>query len=480
MAQTEYTSQAHGSLVLSALPRRGGTEALVRAARWHNLVHRIGHHVPLVFVHDLGRLLTEGAPPAAYDVGEGLEAAGLAPGHPMRRLLGTWRTLCREIADTELSRRAASLDLADEVVAAIVCRILDPVLEAEGPAAAQRYLTEDLPLDPGAYEGMAPEALYAAHGGTGEEAMLRRLTDRHFQVITAAERTDLDTLRLVSLFAGDASLAGAAGALDLYRVLDDPAAADVIHFSLELLPQLFESRKSHGMQRFSVDGVAGVSRRGNPDQLVPSELAYPDDVFAHKVRENQLLYYGREAERESERRVHLVLVDASASMRGARGIFARGLALALVKKLVIFGEEVQLRFFDSRLHEAARITAQNFRLPYLLSYRSERGRNYGRVFRSLLAEVTRLRRQGGRQAAVYFVTHGQCHVPVPVVESLAGAAYLYGIFVLPDGELALDYLPLLQRHRVVAREDLAEGGRRRQAALEIAREVGPRLAERAA
>jgi len=32
MAQTEYTSQAHGSLVLSALPRRGGTEALVRAA----------------------------------------------------------------------------------------------------------------------------------------------------------------------------------------------------------------------------------------------------------------------------------------------------------------------------------------------------------------------------------------------------------------------------------------------------------------
>ena len=54
---------------------------------------------------------------------------------------------------------------------------------------------------------------------------------------------------------------------------------------------------------------------------------------------------------ENERRVHQVLVDGSASMRGVREVFARGLALALCKRLALLGEDVSLRFFDSRLYE---------------------------------------------------------------------------------------------------------------------------------
>ena len=49
-----------------------------------------------------------------------------------------------------------------------------------------------------------------------------------------------------------------------------------------------------------------------------------------------------------------MLVDASASMRGAREVFARGLALALAKKFSLRGGDVWVRFFDSRLHDAAR------------------------------------------------------------------------------------------------------------------------------
>jgi hypothetical protein len=79
-------------------------------------------------------------------------------------------------------------------------------------------------------------------------------------------------------------------------------------------------------------------------------------------------------------------------MRGKRQVFARGLALTLVKKLGLEGDEVWLRFFDSRLHEVVKARAGGFPVPYLLSFRSERGRNYGKVFRQLLLELTRLRR----------------------------------------------------------------------------------------
>ncbi|RMG10656.1 MAG: hypothetical protein D6729_19210 [Deltaproteobacteria bacterium] len=470
MSDASYLAAAQGALVLSPLPKRGGAEAVVRAATWHNLIHRIGHHVPLLFAHDLGRLLSEGKPQSIGHEAADLAAAGIGPGSGIVRLLQAYRALIRDLAQTELVHRAPGLSLSNEAIAALVARILAPVLEPMGPQAARAYLSRDLPLDAGAYEIVDPPSLFAEHGAGYEEVAMRWLAERHQQVLTNAERVDLDTLRLIALFGGDASLVGPMAALDLYRVFDDPAAADVIHFSLELLPQILETKRSRGMQRFSVDGVAGIHRRGNPDQIVPTELAYPDDVFAHKVAENQLLYYGREAERETERRVHLVLIDASASMRGARAIFARGLALTLVKKLVLMGEEVQVRFFDSRLHEAIRITEKNYRLPYLLTFRSERGRNYAHVFRSLLGALSTLRKTAGRQAAVYFLTHGQCHIPVGTVEALVSVAYLYGIYVLAD-EISLDYLPLLQRYRVVTRDDLSQRGQRRRAALEIVEEV---------
>ncbi len=472
MASTPATpaipaERAAVGLVLSVLPARGGADAVARAALWHNLVHRIGHHVPLVFVHDLGRLLADGRPPRLGPDPEVLRAAGVGPGHPLLPLVMGWKALLEELAGSELCHRAPFLDLGPEAVAALVARILEPVLDALGPQAARGHLGQDLPVDARAYDLDDLPGRFAEAGTEAWVRFLRTAMDRHFQVVTSAERIDVDTLRLAGIFAGDVSLAGGLGALDLYRLLDDPAAAEVIHFSLELLPQLDETRRRRGIQQLSVDGVAGVSRRGNPDHLVPTELAYPDEVFAHKYAESQLLYYGREAKPDHERRVHLVLVDGSASMRGARAIFARGLALGLIRRLTATGEEVQLRFFDSRLHEAMRITGHDHRLPYLLAHRPERGRSYARVFQALLHEVGRLRRDAGRQASITFITHGQCHLPVSLVAELASVATLSGIYVLVDGPLALDYLPELHHHWAVTREELAEAHQRRQAALRI-------------
>ena len=44
-----------------------------------------------------------------------------------------------------------------------------------------------------------------------------------------------------------------------------------------------------------------------------------------------------------------------------------------------------MRFFDARLHDLLRVTRSgaNYATPYLLCFRSDRGRNYARVFRQL-------------------------------------------------------------------------------------------------
>src|SRR5690242_916790 len=127
-------------------------------------------------------------------------------------------------------------------------------------------------------------------------------------------------------------------------------------------------------------------------------------------------------------------------MGGVRQVFGRGLGLTLGKKLSLQGDEVWLRFFDARLYDVVRISRNgaDFATPYLLSFRSDRGRNYTRVFRQFLSELQRLRREERRQVVVYIITHGQCHIPADTVQAMAAEASLYGVFILPSTEVQLD------------------------------------------
>jgi hypothetical protein len=106
-------------------------------------------------------------------------------------------------------------------------------------------------------------------------------------------------------------------------------------------------------------------------------------------------------------------------------------------------------------------------VPYLLSFRSEHGRNYGKVFRQLVLELTRLRREQHRRIVVYIVTHGQCHIAPELVSAMAQQAYLYGIIILPSSDVELDFLPLLHRHQIVESTALSSRVGRRDRALGI-------------
>jgi len=451
-----YLARQIGSLIVSPVVGHNAM-VMVRAAAWHNTLMRLGVNLPLFVVHDLGVILS----------GQGqvsVESVHQEVADP--RAVASYAKLLASIAESELAEGVSAWRMRDELIAVLLARLLAEVRE-QWRGRREWVGAVELPLDPGVYLNADPVEHARDFDGRVVHSFLEHLVQSELYLLTAVEQVDLDTLRLLGMFDGSAT-GSPLDIADLLNVFSSPEANGVVNFSMELLPSVLETKRQSGVQSFSVDGYASIERTGSIDSIVLTEFAYDDDIFLQKVVDNQLFYYGHEKQRLEERSLHYILVDSSASMRGDREVFARGLALTLSKKLSLQGNEVWLRFFDSRLYDVLKVSAQSEQVvPQLLCFRSERGRNYGRVFRQLLGELSRLRRRDHRQLVLYIITHGQCHIGVDVVQELAQVAQLYGVFILPSASLHLDYLPLLQRHQIVEQHVLASRERAVDRALEI-------------
>lgn len=483
--QRSYLARQVGTLALSHV-RVDNPMAAVRAASWHNAMGRLGIHLPLFVIHDVGLLLTTPRGPAGWTLGaRAASVAQIAPPRQILDLLDQYETLLENLASSEVVEKVSGWRMRDELVAVLLTRALGDTYNRwrdRSKAAG----AEELPLDLNLYANVEPAEHFRQFDPRPVWGFLEHLVGQSLHIYTSIELIDLDTVRLLGMFKEDSargseSLGSAVDLVDLFASLGSPEANDVANFSLELLPSVLETKRASGVQTFAVDGYASLERKGNIDSLMLTELAYDAEIFEQKVLDQELLYYAHEREREEEHRLQYILVDSSASMRGQRQVFARALALTLIKKLSLEGDEIWMRFFDSRLHELVKVgRSGQVPVPYLLSFRSDRGRNYGKVFRQLVLELTRLRRDQRRRVVLYIITHGQCHIATEVVASLAQQAFLYGIIILPSSEVSLEFMPLLHRHQIVDSKALGSRAGRRDRALGIVRDASAtRQAERA-
>lgn len=448
-----------GSLALSQIDGAGAL-AMMRALVWQGILSRLGVAVPLVVLHDLGCLIT------------GLGGPGpIARGIAEPDLCEAWRQLLVELGESDLVRAQAGWKHRDPMIGVVLARVFAPVVP-QLPDDVRVLRPIELPVDAAHYARVEPSSAYTRYDQRQAIAWLQTMTTHRLLPLLAVEQIDVDALRLFGLFRGGPGEAAAGVDLaDLYNVMVSPALADVIDFSMELLPSILEVKREAGQQVFSIDGYASIERFGGVDDLELSQLAYDEDIFEQKYIDDELFYFTHEKQVENEQRTHYVLVDGSASMRGVREVFARGLALALCKRLALLGEHVILRFFDSRLYEGVRVGAQGHaEVPYVLQFRAEHGRNYARVIRQLNAELSAPRREGGK-VLVYLLTHGECQLPPDDVAALAARAPIYGVFILPSlGTLDLGYLDLFYRVHVIDDQAISHG-RRAQRARQIISDV---------
>lgn len=472
-----FLARQVGTMVLSFVSSENPM-ALVRAASWHNSLARMGVHLPLFLVHDLGVLLSLSRGAGGYTLrARDAQLARVALPPAAKGLLDQYRRMLENVAESEVVERLSGLRLRDEMIAVLLGRVLSDCYNRWRDRSKSAGV-QPLPLDLGVFAELDFAEHYREFDSRPLWAFVEHLVTQAMHVYTQIELIDLDTVRLLGLFkeeaaSGSEALGATIDLVDLFSVLSSPESADVANFSLDLLPSVLETRRSTAAQTFAIDGYASIERKGPVDSLVLSELAYDREIFEQKVVDNELLYYGHDKQREEERVLQYVLIDSSASMRGQRQVFARGLALALVKKLTLQGDEVWLRFFDSRLHETMKIARSGqVPVPYVLSFRSERGRNYGKVFRQVVTEVTKLRRDQKRRILVYVITHGQCHIDPELITALKLQAFVYGIIVLPSEEVLPEFAAVLHRQQIVGAEVLASRADRQRRALDIVGDAG--------
>jgi hypothetical protein len=446
----------------------------IRAANWHNLLHRLGIHLPYVIVHDLGLLFqaTEG------DRGElGLDQAALEEVgiHPdFGKTLGEYLNLMELIDQSEVVRRARSWNLGDDVIAVLLAKVTTLVHKDWPEVRKQAFLREQMPLDSDLFEQSHGRSALSQEDWEYYYRFYSTLLAKAMQLRHAIEQIDLDTLRLLSLFGRSNFGSAPLELVELMGLFTMPMVNDIVNFSLQILPSVLEAKRMKDAQTFSMDGFDGIERIGNLDNLILTEFAYPEDIFEQKIVDNELYYYGRERAREEEKKVHYLILDASASMRGRRTVFARGVALAMIKKLIVQGEKPIFRFFDSRLYDTIRVGEHGHSVPYLLSFKSERGRNYRKCFEQVLADVRRIKEREDLSVVLYFFTHGQCHLPDDLVARMRESMYLFGIYILPGERLDLDYVSHLHKYQVVREDSLGNTSQRHEAARDILRQVGHR------
>ena len=453
-----------GSLALS-LVRPGNTALALRAIRWHEGLGRLGVVLPFAMIHDVGLLLA--APREQLELGPRVDASALHRLPDALRLLDVYKGVLEEIGEAEAARQAAQLKMSDDVIIVVLARLLGAVAARIGGVPAP--YRPAIPVDASLFERIDPQlpAMFAAVPRAFEAAALQALEVARLFVLTMADALDLDTLRLFGML-GAESTAGAMAQVDLLAAFESPEANDIVNFSLEILPSVLETKTRPAAGTSAAFGYSGLGTRGSIDSMVLTELAWDDLELARRLVDNEVLYFAREQSRDEQRRIHYLLIDASASMRGDRQTFARGMAIATGKKLLLEGEEVAFRFFDSRLYELHRSKQGALPTAYVLSFKGERGRNPARVFAELATDLDLARHRDPRSPVVHLFTHAALYIPREMVQAVRNLAHIAAVFILPSGgKLDLDYLDLLNGHWVVDHATLSQREARVDAAKSI-------------
>lgn len=454
-----------GTLALSQVKPHSSTASL-RAVKWHQDLRRLGMILPFAVVHDFGMVLVAG--PEQLEIAARVDwTAGDAR---LARTLDAYKNLLVEAHECEAARRAPQLQMSDDLVVVVLARVLGDVAKRLDSRPA---FTPQLPLDGSLFERLSAarlSSLYRALDRNFEREVIDAVVAARLLILTLTDSLDLDTLRLFGMVG--LSEGGALAQVELLNSLETPEANDVVNFSLEILPSVLETKAKPAASSVAAFGYSGLGRRGSIDNLVLTELAWDDQELARRIIDNEVLYYAREQQQEEEGRDHLLLIDASASMRGDRATFARAMALATGKKLLLEGESVIVRFFDSRLYEPHAAHGQELPTAHILAFKGERGRNPARVFTDLAASLD-LSRRHGEPPVVHLFTHAALYIPRDLVQQVRSIAQIAAVFMLPSGgELNLDYLDLLNAHWVVDHSMLTSGDKRAEVARSILGDVG--------
>ncbi len=433
-----------------------------RLVLWHRICRFLGIRIPIFLLHDLGALLS--ATPGGSCVI--MERREVLRRFTLSKLdlsaIVSYRHFLVRLSEMPAVQRIASWRLDDRVLGILLAKILKLPQMAWASDGGKKFDSEArLSYFPEATSQHA-NAFAAGLAQSDSDSLLefvRFLHHHELLVSTSINRVDIDTLRLLAAFPSRLR-SPMEDLADLWRLFSAPQIADVVSFSMELLPSLYETKHPRAEQSFSINGVAGLARSGSLDTLLPTELAWDQEIFLQKLLDQELYYTSRLREEPRREHASYLLVDSSASMRGRRFVFARGLALALAKRSLLKGHHVLFRYFDARLHQLFDLASSEFNLPAAIGIEADGPRDMARCFQELLVHLDQLKRTEPF-IEVVMITHHECSLPADLLLEARKLARIVGIILFPSRiDIAPANLHLLDRYRIVQEQDLRGGARR--------------------
>jgi uncharacterized protein with von Willebrand factor type A (vWA) domain len=151
---------------------------------------------------------------------------------------------------------------------------------------------------------------------------------------------------------------------------------------MPLFVKIKKEKDTHG------DELAGYRLTKNVEKALPRELSLPDELFFYKLASSGFLSKEKMIVKEG---AYYVLIDKSGSMDGEKTIWARAVALALLKLAREKKRRFFTRFFDFRVYDLADDSNVEKLLTMILTVKSDGGTNIDEALRAALEDLEKFK-----------------------------------------------------------------------------------------
>jgi len=151
---------------------------------------------------------------------------------------------------------------------------------------------------------------------------------------------------------------------------------------MPLFVKIKKERDTHG------DELAGYRLTKNIEKALPREIAMPDEIFYYKLASSGFLSKEKMIVKEG---AFYVLIDKSGSMDGEKTIWARAVALTLLKLAREKRRKFFMRFFDFQVYDLADDSNVEKLLTIILTVKSNGGTNIDRALNTALEDLEKLK-----------------------------------------------------------------------------------------
>jgi len=151
---------------------------------------------------------------------------------------------------------------------------------------------------------------------------------------------------------------------------------------MPMFVKIKKERDVHG------DELSGYRLTKNIEKALPREIALPDEIFYYKLASSGFLSREKMIVKEG---AYYVLIDKSGSMDGEKTIWARAVALALLKLAREKRRKFFMRFFDFQVYDLADDSNLEKILTMILTTKSDGGTNIDRALNTALRDLEKLK-----------------------------------------------------------------------------------------